>query len=134
VLPKRSVLPKKQQVLPPCKPEDGCTSLPMRGRPQRPCKWVCTAVPGGGTPKGEKKTTAAKAAEQMAYAAAIFNLQFNEDTKRPDGKPYGIVGGMNPNGPNNPCLQAVASVAMIALAVYRPARRRSEKSSRTHYW
>ena len=121
VLPMQSVLPMRQSVLPHYDPQNGCTSLPMRGRPQTPCALACTMVPGGGTKPGKKKTTADEAAEQLAFTAAIFTLQFNEDTKRPDGKPYGIVGGMNPNGPNNPCLQVVASAVMIATVVLSPA-------------
>jgi hypothetical protein len=88
-------------------------------------------VPGGRTQPAKKKTTAEEAAEQLAYTAAILNLQFNEDTKRPDGKPYGIVGGMNPNGPNDPCLQAMASAVMIATVVLSPAAEAFEKKLET---
>jgi hypothetical protein len=108
VLPKKSVLPYRR-------PED-CTMLPMVGRPT-PIACTCGTGTGDGTQQGEKKTTADKAAEQMAYAAAIFNLQFDEDTRRPDGKRYGIPGGMNPNGPNCPLAQAAASAVMIVAAV-----------------
>jgi hypothetical protein len=67
--------------------------------------------------RGAKKTAAEKAAEELAYAGAIANQQFNEDTKRPDGKRYGIVGGTNPDGPNHPAAQAAAGAVLVVAGV-----------------
>ncbi|MDI1445739.1 hypothetical protein [Polyangium sp. 6x1] len=48
-----------------------------------------------GCPARKQKTRAGAILEQVVIAGAIFNLQMNEDLYRPDGKEYGIVGGMN---------------------------------------
>jgi hypothetical protein len=72
---------------------------------------------GDGTGQGPKKTLADKIAEEIAYAGALANLQLNEETKRPDGKPYGIVGGKNADGPNHPAAQAAAGAVMVAAVV-----------------
>lgn len=73
----------------------------------------------GGTKKGGgvEKTPFEKFAEEMAYAGAVANTQFGEDTKRPDGKRYGIPTGKNANGPDNPVAQAAAGTVLVAAAV-----------------
>ena len=77
---------------------------------------------GSGEGKGGvAKTPFEKFAEEMAYAGAIGNQQFNEDTKRPDGKRYGIPGGKNVNGPNNPVAQATAGAVLVTAAVISAA-------------
>lgn len=74
---------------------------------------------GDGTNKGGgvEKTPFETFAEEMAYGGAIANQQFNEDTKRPDGSRYGIPGGKNATGPNNPVAQAAAGTVLVAAAV-----------------
>ncbi|TKC96500.1 hypothetical protein E8A74_45010, partial [Polyangium fumosum] len=67
-----------------------------------------------GCPARPKKTRAGAILEQVVIAGAIFNLQMNEDLHRPDGKEYGIVGGMNADGPNDPRLQAAAAAVMFS--------------------
>ena len=67
-----------------------------------------------GCPERKKKTRAGVILEQVVIAGAIFNLQMNEDLHRPDGKEYGIVGGMNADGPNDPRLQAAAAAVMFS--------------------
>ncbi|HVK66459.1 MAG TPA: hypothetical protein VM694_18375 [Polyangium sp.] len=67
-----------------------------------------------GCPARKQKTRAAAILEQVVIAGAIFNLQMNEDLHRPDGKEYGIVGGMNADGPNDPRLQAAAAAVMFS--------------------
>ena len=67
-----------------------------------------------GCPERKKKTRAGAILEQVVIAGAIFNLQMNEDLHRPDGKEYGIVGGMNADGPNDPRLQAAAAAVMFS--------------------
>lgn len=62
------------------------------------------------------KTTFQKIVEQVVIGGAIFNLQMGEDLHRPDGQPFGIVGGMNADGPNDPLLQAVAAVVLLTPA------------------
>jgi hypothetical protein len=57
---------------------------------------------GDGTGNGPKKTTFEKVAEELAFGGAIMTQQMNEDTKRADGKQYGIPGGQNADGPNHP--------------------------------
>ncbi|TKD10358.1 hypothetical protein [Polyangium fumosum] len=67
-----------------------------------------------GCPARPKKTRAGAILEQVVIAGAIFNLQMNEDLHRADGKEYGIVGGMNEGGPNDPRLQAAAAAVMFS--------------------
>ncbi|TKC94153.1 hypothetical protein, partial [Polyangium fumosum] len=67
-----------------------------------------------GCPARKQKTRAGAILEQVVIAGAIFNLQMNEDLHRPDGKEYGIVGGMNADGPNDPRLQAAAAAVMFS--------------------
>ncbi|MDC3953145.1 hypothetical protein [Polyangium jinanense] len=67
-----------------------------------------------GCPARKQKTRAGALLEQVVIAGAIFNLQMNEDLHRPDGKEYGIVGGMNADGPNDPRLQAAAAAVMFS--------------------
>ncbi|MDI1447969.1 hypothetical protein [Polyangium sp. 6x1] len=67
-----------------------------------------------GCPTRKQKTRAGAVLEQVVIAGAIFNLQMNEDLHRPDGKEYGIVGGMNADGPNDPRLQAAAAAVMFS--------------------
>jgi hypothetical protein len=72
---------------------------------------------GDGTGQGPEKTRTDKIALEIVYAGALANLQLNEDTKPADGKPYGIIGGKNPNGPNHPAAQAAAGAVMVAAVV-----------------
>ncbi|MRG92925.1 hypothetical protein [Polyangium spumosum] len=67
-----------------------------------------------GCPARKKKTRAGAILEQVVIAGAIFNLQMNEDLHRADGKEYGIVGGMNADGPNDPRLQAAAVAVLFS--------------------
>ncbi|MDC0743806.1 hypothetical protein [Polyangium mundeleinium] len=67
-----------------------------------------------GCPARKEKTRHGAILEQVVIAGAIFNLQMNEDLHRPDGKEYGIVGGMNADGPNDPRLQAAAAAVMFS--------------------
>ncbi|MDI3291462.1 hypothetical protein [Polyangium sp. 15x6] len=67
-----------------------------------------------GCPARKQKTRAGAILEQVVIAGAIFNLQMNEDLYRPDGKEYGVVGGMNADGPNDPRLQAAAAAVMFS--------------------
>jgi hypothetical protein len=78
---------------------------------------------GGGDGKGNgvKKTALDKFAEEMAYAGAIANQQFDADTHRPDSQRYGIPGGKNVNGPNSPAAQATAGGVLVVVAVLSAA-------------
>ncbi|MRG97877.1 hypothetical protein [Polyangium spumosum] len=67
-----------------------------------------------GCPARKKKTRAGAILEQVVIAGAIFNLQMNENLHRADGKEYGIVGGMNADGPNDPRLQAAAAAVLFS--------------------
>jgi hypothetical protein len=110
VLPSKPVLPVVRR--------DDTEQLPMtHGLPMKGGSHGSGDGSGDGTGHGPKKTTADKIAEQLAYAGALASLQLNEDTKRPDGKQFGIVGGKNPNGPNHPAAQAGAGAVTIAAAV-----------------
>jgi hypothetical protein len=82
---------------------------------------------GRGTKKGVEKSLGEKVAEQLALAGAIAQLQMNEDLHHPKGKPYGIPGGMNPNGPNSPWLQAAAGVVQVATIGLSKAAQAFEK-------
>lgn len=112
------------------RPQEEPAPLPRRGVT---AKWPTSVLPivrrsggGGGNGSGDggdapikvaQKTLADKVAEELAYAGAIANQQLNEDTKRPDGKQYGIPGGKDPNGPNNPLAQAAAGAVLVGAAV-----------------
>jgi hypothetical protein len=72
---------------------------------------------GGGPPK----TAFDKVAEQLAFAGAIANQQLNEDTKRADGKRYGIPGGTNKDGPNSAAAQAAAGATLVVAGVLSAA-------------
>ncbi len=67
--------------------------------------------------KVAEKTWSDHLGEQLALGGALATQQMNEDLKRPDGKQYGIPGGKNPNGPNNPEAQAAAGAALVVVAV-----------------
>ena len=112
VLPRTTVLPFRRS-------NDPCSSLlPMQGRPAQSAQ-ACSGT-GDGTKEGVKKTAADKFAEGMAYAAGLWNLQLDEDPKRPDGKPHGILGGRNPKGPDNALAQAAASAVEIVALLLSP--------------
>jgi len=102
-------------VLPVVKRSDSGTVLPTA----TVLPMVNRSRTGDGTKKGGgvEKTPFEKFAEEMAYAGAVANTQFGEDTKRPDGKRYGIPTGKNPNGPDNPVAQAAAGTVLVAAAV-----------------
>ncbi|MDI1448740.1 hypothetical protein [Polyangium sp. 6x1] len=125
LLPSTSTLPKKDEVHPPKCVDEHCTlvdrggALPERVfRPGAPLSSVasCEQTKEGCKRDAEakKKTRAGAILEQVVIAGAIFNLQMNEDLYRPDGKEYGIVGGMNADGPNDPRLQAAAAAVMFS--------------------
>jgi hypothetical protein len=76
---------------------------------------------GRGTKNGVEKSLGEKIAEELALAGAIANQQMNEDIHDPKGKRFGIPGGMNPDGPNSPWLQAAAGVVQV-VAVLSPAQ------------
>lgn len=67
--------------------------------------------------KVAQKSALDKFSEEMAYAGALANVNLNHDTKRPDGKQYGIPGGKNATGPNNPIAQAAAGAIGVVAAV-----------------
>ncbi|MDC3957496.1 hypothetical protein KEG38_26800 [Polyangium jinanense] len=122
LLPSTSTLPKKDEVHPPKCVDEHCTlvdrggALPERVfRPGAPLSSVasCEQTKEGCQARKEK-TRAGAILEQVVIAGAIFNLQMNEDLYRPDGKEYGIVGGMNADGPNDPRLQAAAAAVMFS--------------------
>ncbi|MDI1475479.1 hypothetical protein [Polyangium sp. y55x31] len=125
LLPSASTLPKRDEVHPPKCLDEQCAlvdrggALPERVfRPGAPVSSVtsCEQTKEGCKGDGErkKKTRAGAILEQVVIAGAIFNLQMNEDLHRPDGKEYGIVGGMNADGPNDPRLQAAAAAVMFS--------------------
>ncbi|MDC3958176.1 hypothetical protein [Polyangium jinanense] len=122
LLPTTSTLPKRDEVHPPKCVDEACTlvdrggALPERVfRPGAPVSSVasCEQTKEGCKARKEK-TRAGAILEQVVIAGAIFNLQMNEDLYRPDGKEYGIVGGMNADGPNDPRLQAAAAAVMFS--------------------
>ena len=110
---------------PPLPPQEEHPALPSNGvtaswpRTVLPIKHRAGA-PGVQSGTGDapnavaKKSSFDKFAEEMAYAAAIANLQMNENTKRPDGKQHGIPSGKNATGPNSPAVQAAVSALMVA--------------------
>src|SRR5262249_27766140 len=101
VLPKTTVLPQM-------------TLLPRAGSPGT------GKGNGHGTKEGAEKSPGEKAAEERALAGAIAHRQMNEDLHDPKGKRYGIPGGMTPNGPNSPWLQAGVGALEIVTAVLGP--------------
>ena len=117
-------LPKPIYRPPPPAPEE----RPMLPRGGVTARWPKTVLPikrragSGGESSGSgdaphvvaKKTAFEKLAEEMAYAAAMANLQMNENTKRPDGQRHGIPSGKNVTGPNSPAVQAAVSALMVA--------------------
>lgn len=72
---------------------------------------------GRGQGNGQSKSTTEKMASELAYGAALASGQLNENDKRPDGKKFGVIGGNNPDGPNNPVAQASASLIVIVASV-----------------
>jgi len=77
-----------------------------------PMKVVCETCEK--KPKTRTEAFRDKLAQDLALAGAMGTLQFNEDLHRADGKEYGIPGGKNPDGPNDPNLQAAAGAVMLA--------------------
>jgi len=125
LLPTESILPRRDEVArkwvdEEAGLEDQGGALPVQHHRPGQAVWSVASCDAG---KGEckrlvptKKTTFEQVVEQVVIAGAIFNLQMGEDLARPDGKEFGIVGGMNPDGPNDPRLQALAAAAMFSPA------------------
>lgn len=117
VLPIKRYEPGETHVLPVVN-RDSTDKLPMTHvLPMKGEKPGSGTGDGDGTGHGPKKTLGEKVAEELIFGAMIANGQFNEETKSPDGKKYGIPGGKNPNGPNNPYAQAAAGAVLIGAAL-----------------
>jgi hypothetical protein len=72
---------------------------------------------GDGEGDGPKKDAADNAAEQLALAAGLANLDVGEDIHRKDGKQHGIVGGSNPSGIDHVAAQAAVAALILGMAV-----------------
>jgi hypothetical protein len=108
-----SALPWNESALP---AQEEQPVLPKLEVAQRPLP-VLNARPGsGGKGLGEQKTATEKAIEQFVLFAGALTLQLDEDLHRPDGKKFGIVGGRNEDGPDNPATQVIAAVIQLAPA------------------
>lgn len=128
-LPQPIVYPKKEPPPEQHLPSDGVTTrwpttvlptmslLPMAGKHLPGSEGTGKGNPTEGTKKGVAKTPFEKFAEEMAFAGAIANQQFNEETKGANGNRYGIPGGKNATGPNSPVAQAGAGTALVVMAV-----------------
>ncbi len=99
VLPRTHVLPFKHEVK-----EPGQGGKGDGGKGDAPIKVAA-------------KTVGDKAAEQLIFGGAIASGELNHDIQRPDGKQYGMPGGKNAEGPNNPAAQASAGVVLVVAAV-----------------
>ncbi|MDI1483515.1 hypothetical protein [Polyangium sp. y55x31] len=140
-LPSEGVLPKRDEVHPPKCLDEHCTlvdrggALPERvSRPGAPlssvasCEQTKEGCKGNGKGKGdgegdgEEKTTAEELAEELAFLAAMVDGNLNEDTKRADGKRFGVIDGKNPDGFDNPVAQTVASLIVLSAAGRAEAR------------
>ncbi|WP_282420746.1 hypothetical protein [Polyangium sp. 15x6] len=129
-LPSEGVLPKRDEVHPPKCVDEQCTmvdrggALPelqhRQGRPlvsAVPCEQTTEGCKGRGTGKGKPKTRLEEIAQELAIAAAIANGELNADLSRKDGKQFGIIGGTNEDGVDNPIVQAAVATAAIASGV-----------------
>jgi hypothetical protein len=70
--------------------------------------------PGSG---GKTKDWLDKFADELAHGGAIATQQLGHDTKDPTGSPYGVIGGMNPNGPKSPIVQTIAAALQISAVI-----------------
>jgi hypothetical protein len=114
-LPEKTVsaLPWNESALP---AQEEKPVLPKLEVAQRPLPMLNARPGSGGKGLGEEKTAAEKAIEQFVLFAGALTLQLDEDLHRPDGKKFGIVGGHNADGPDNPATQVIAAVIQLAPA------------------
>jgi len=77
--------------------------------------------------KREKKKTWLKVVENVAMIEAILNGRTEEDLRRKDGKQYGMVGGKDPNGFNNPVVQTIAVAIAVTASVVGSPQKLTEK-------
>ncbi|MDI1475917.1 hypothetical protein [Polyangium sp. y55x31] len=122
----RCVLPKRDEVHPPKCLDEHCTlvdrggALPERvSRPGAPLSSVasCEQTKEGCKGKGKPKTRLEEIALELAIASAIANGEMNADLARKDGKQFGVIGGSNEDGVDNPIVQAAVATAAIASGV-----------------
>ncbi|MDC3957461.1 hypothetical protein KEG38_26625 [Polyangium jinanense] len=130
LLPSTSTLPKKDEVHPPKCVDEHCTlvdrggALPERVfRPGAPvsnvasCEQTKDGCQGKGNGKGKPKTRLEEITLELAIASAIANGEMNADLSRKDGKQFGVIGGSNEDGVDNPIVQAAVATAAIASGV-----------------
>ncbi|MDC3988618.1 hypothetical protein [Polyangium jinanense] len=126
LLPSESTLPKRDEVHPPKCVDEHCTlvdrggALPERVfRPGAPLSSVasCEQTKEGCKGDGKPKTRLEEIAQELAIAAAIANGELNADLSRKGGKRFGIIGGTNEDGVDNPIVQAAVATAAIASGV-----------------
>ncbi|TKD10300.1 hypothetical protein [Polyangium fumosum] len=130
LLPSQGVLPKRDEVHPPKCVDEHCTlvdrggALPelqhRQGRPlvsAVPCEQTKDGCQGKGNGKGKPKTRLEEIARELAIASAIANGEMNADLSRKDGKQFGVIGGTNEDGVDNPIVQAAVATAAIASGV-----------------
>ena len=130
LLPSTSTLPKRDEVHPPKCVDEQCTmvnrggTLPelqhRQGRPlvsAVPCEQTKDGCQSQGNGKGKPKTRLEEIALELAIASAIANGEMNADLSRKDGKSFGVIGGTNEDGVDNPIVQAAVATATIASGV-----------------
>ncbi|MDI1480438.1 hypothetical protein QHF84_27710 [Polyangium sp. y55x31] len=129
-LPSEGVLPKRDEVHPPKCVDEHCTLVDRGGalptlvdQPRRPlvsavpCEQTKDGCKGNGKGKGKPKTRLEEIALELAIASAIANGEMNADLARKDGKQFGVIGGTNEDGVDNPIVQAAVATAAIASGV-----------------
>ncbi|MDI3285884.1 hypothetical protein [Polyangium sp. 15x6] len=123
-------MPKRDEVHPPKCVDEHCTlvdrggALPelqhRQGRPlvsAVPCGQTKEGCKGTGKGTGKPKTRLEEIALELAIASAIANGEMNADLSRKDGKQFGVIGGTNEDGVDNPIVQAAVATAAIASGV-----------------
>ncbi len=128
VLQQESVLPRRDEVSPPKFVDEEQTlvdrggALPeLQHRPGRPLVSVvpCEQTKEGckGEGEGKPKTKFESFAQNLMLAGGLLNGDLGEDIHRADGKEFGMLGGDNPEGINNPIVQAAAGAVVAATAL-----------------